>query len=126
MSDNPDHPYAGFKEALQADLEFVIANKAASIIRAPGEAIYPEPGFKASRLVEPEGVNDFGYLTDADVRRRHRNPIPGSAPDPRAEEARERAAMRALRARRGCPARVVQEYVDVLRRQGAWWNDIPL
>ncbi len=34
--------------------------------------------------------------------------------------------MRALKARRGCPAWVAQDYVEALRREGAWWNDIPL
>ena len=95
--------------------------------RARGEPLYPDPGFKASRLVEPTGpFEDFGYLTDADLRRTRRNPAAGPAPDPREEAARERAAMKALKARRGCPACVVQDYVEALRREGAWWNDIPL
>lgn len=95
--------------------------------RARGEPLYPDPGFKASRLVEPDSpFEDFGYLADADLRRTRRNPTAGPAPDPREEAARERAAMKALKARRGCPACVAQNYVEALRRDGAWWNDIPL
>jgi hypothetical protein len=95
--------------------------------RARGEPLYPDPGFKASRLVEPDSpFEDFGYLTDADLRRTRRNPTAGPAPDPREAAARERAAMMALKARRGCPACVAQNYVEALRRDGAWWNDIPL
>lgn len=117
---------AALRAQLQADLDAVKAARAARIVRGPGEAIYPEPGFKASRLVEPPMLGDFEYLTDADVRRQRRNAPAGPAPDPREEEARERAAMAALKARRGCPAWVAQNYVDVLRRQGAWWKDIAL
>lgn len=117
--------------ALQADvaahMEELRAADAArrAEARARGEAIYPEPGFKASRLVEPPAFGDFGYLTDLDLRRRRRNRA-GPAPDPRQEAARERAAMAALKARRGCPAWVEEEYVDLLRRQGGWWKDIAL
>ncbi|GEM_PF-3125815 len=43
-------------------------------------------------------------------------------------EARRLAAVEAektaeFRRRRGCPPSVVDEYVEILRRQGAWWND---
>lgn len=89
------------------------------------EPVYPEPGFKASRLVEPPFLGDFGYLTDADLARKRRNPV-GPAADPRAEQAREQAAMKALKARRGCPAWVASNFVEVLRRSGGWWHDRPL
>lgn len=108
-------------EALHAEDE---ARRAEA--RARGEALYPEPGFKASRLVEPEPLGDFGYLSDRDLGRKRRNAAAGPAPDPREAAARERAAMAALKARRGCPLWVDETYVEVLRRQGGWWNDRPL
>ncbi|PVM88696.1 hypothetical protein DDF65_01320, partial [Caulobacter radicis] len=42
-------------------------------------------------------------------------------------EARRLAAIEAekkaeYKRRRGCPPEVVDEYVEILRRQGAWWN----
>jgi hypothetical protein len=117
--------------ALLADIKIILAERRAeeaarrAEAHARGEAVYPEPGFKASRLVEPEMLGDFGYLTGADLRRQRRYPT-GPEADPREEEALERAAMKALKARRGCPAWVAQDYVDVLRRQGEWWKDIPL
>ena len=130
MTDEEDYQA---RMAMKADLDAWVAElKAAdaarrAAARARGEPLYPDPGFKASRLVEPTGpFEDFGYLTDADLRRTRRNQAAGGAPDPREEAARERAAMKALKARRGCPASVAEAYVDVLRRQGGWWNDIPL
>ena len=130
MTDEEDYQA---RMVMKADLDAWVAElKAAdaarrAAARARGEPLYPDPGFKASRLVEPTGpFDDFGYLTDADLRRTRRNPAAGPPPDPREEAARERAAMKALKARRGCPACVVQDYVEALRRDGAWWNDIPL
>ncbi len=128
MTDEEDYQR---RMALKADIdawleEFKAADAARrAAARARGEALYPDPGFKASRLVEPPAFGDFGYLADADLRRTRRYPTDGVA-DPAAEAARERAAMKALKARRGCPAWVAETYVDALRREGGWWNDIPL
>jgi hypothetical protein len=72
MTDEEDYQA---RMAMKADLDAWVAElKAAdaarrAAARARGEPLYPDPGFKASRLIEPTGpFEDFGYLTDADLR----------------------------------------------------------
>ena len=126
MIDNIDpDAWKAFKADLLAHHAEIKAADAArrEAARARGEALYPDPGFKASRLIEPAAFGDFGYHSDVDLRSQRRNRSAADSPE---DAARERAAMAALKARRGCPAWVAPDYVDALRRQGGWWNDIPL
>ncbi len=84
MTDEEDYQnrmaLKAFLGARLAELKAADAARRAAA-RARGEPLYPDPGFKASRLVEPAGpFEDFGYLTDADLRRTRRNRAAGGAP----------------------------------------------